>query len=314
MLLKSIYSCKLKLILTFLSSVISVLALLLWNNQMSLIINTVLVNALSIDLIKSSVVIILLCTFAVFSSKLFINLTAEHISHKLRINIASRFRCISYKEAEELSTGEQISLLQNEISEISLYLRNDLFTLAEDIMRFMIISAWMLYINAQLAAFMLIPTIFLGIYTYFSASLIAKTTREAQNANRALNDTLYQSIGAFPIMHLFECEKLCIDKFESSLKKWKNAVIREERRRALLMSLSAFLSCVPLLILFAAGGTAVINGTETVGMLYAFLNLSGSVSGLMMNLPNRLAGFKRFSVNLNRLENSCDICSRGMEN
>lgn len=49
-------------------------------------------------------------------------------------------------------------------------------------------------------------------------------------------------------------------------------------------------------------GIEVIRGTLSVGSLYAFINLSGNVSGAMMNMPGRIASFRRFAVNLKRVE------------
>ncbi len=57
-----------------------------------------------------------------------------------------------------------------------------------------------------------------------------------------------------------------------------------------------------LLLLFLIGGTQVIQGTATIGTLYAFINLSGNVSGVMMNMPGRIAVFRRFTANMNRIE------------
>ncbi len=44
-----------------------------------------------------------------------------------------------------------------------------------------------------------------------------------------------------------------------------------------------------------------INGVITVGTLYIFLNLSGNVSGVMMNMPGYITAFRQFSSNMNRL-------------
>lgn len=68
------------------------------------------------------------------------------------------------------------------------------------------------------------------------------------------------------------------------------------------MSLSALLSSTPLLLLLLIGGAQVINGTATVGTIYVFINLSGNVSGIMMNMPGRIAMFRRFSADLKRME------------
>jgi ABC-type bacteriocin/lantibiotic exporter with double-glycine peptidase domain len=90
-------------------------------------------------------------------------------------------------------------------------------------------------------------------------------------------------------------------EYDAALQGWQEASVREEHRRARLMSLSAMLSSLPLLLLFLVGGTQIFAGETTIGILYVFVNLSGNVSGVMMNLPGRIAQFRRFSVNIQRL-------------
>ncbi len=45
----------------------------------------------------------------------------------------------------------------------------------------------------------------------------------------------------------------------------------------------------------------IISGRMTVGVLYIFVNLSGNVSGVMMNLPDYAGTFRRFTANMQRL-------------
>lgn len=81
---------------------------------------------------------------------------------------------------------------------------------------------------------------------------------------------------------------------------------KAEKRRALLMSLSGFLHMIPLLLLFFIGGTHVIRGEIGIGTLYVFINLSGNVSGVVKNLPGRMAAYRAFRANCDRLEKSLD--------
>lgn len=50
----------------------------------------------------------------------------------------------------------------------------------------------------------------------------------------------------------------------------------------------------------------VLKGTLTIGMLYVFINLSGNVSGVMINISVHLANFRRFCGNLERVWESME--------
>ena len=93
-----------------------------------------------------------------------------------------------------------------------------------------------------------------------------------------------------------------INQYNSSVELWEKTSIKEERVRAGLLSLSAFLSCLPLLLLLLIGGSQVLQGSIEIGILYIFVNLSGNVSGIMMNMPGQIASFRRFASNMARLQ------------
>jgi ABC-type bacteriocin/lantibiotic exporter with double-glycine peptidase domain len=105
----------------------------------------------------------------------------------------------------------------------------------------------------------------------------------------------------FPIIRLYDAARLTIDGYTGAVKTWESHNIRLERTRARLLSLSAVLSQIPLLFLFLVGGHMAIGGVLSVGTLYVFLNLSGNVSGVMMNMPGHIAAFRQFLANINRL-------------
>ena len=138
------------------------------------------------------------------------------------------------------------------------------------------------------------------IVTVVSRSLVKRF--KSQQANAQMNGFADMLITVFPILRLFDANLLIQKQYNIALEQWENASISAERRRAKLMSLSALLSCIPLLLLFLIGGTQVIHGTTTIGTLYIFVNLSWNVSGVMMNMPARIAMFRKFSADMKRIE------------
>jgi ABC-type multidrug transport system fused ATPase/permease subunit len=111
-------------------------------------------------------------------------------------------------------------------------------------------------------------------------------------------DTL---ISAFPVIKLYNAARIAADNYGSAADGWRKAATRLERAKARLMSLSGVLSNVPLLLLLLVGGRMALANVITVGTLYIFINLSGNVSGVLMNMPGHIAAFRQFSGNLARI-------------
>lgn len=292
-------------------SIVSIIVSLSWNTQLSAVINLISTNGVvPIRAILPAAITIMLSMGMTYSSNMCSGWTCETLAHDLRMGYAEHLTAMSITEIENLNAGEQLSRLQNEIGEISGFLRGNLFAIVDDLVKFIGTFSWMLWINPKLTLLANVPTVIIIGYTVFSSRVIGKASLKSQQANAQMNGFADMLITLFPVVKLFQANLLIQDKYNMALERWENASISEERKRAGLMSLSALLSCTPLLLQFLIGGNQIIQGYTTIGTLYAFINLSGNVSGVMMNMPGRIAMFRRFSANMKRIEPFVSIAGR----
>lgn len=303
-LLKKLLTKRIGLVtLTVIISISAIVVSLWWNSQLSAIINMISTNIL----VPTRTVILAAMTILISMGMAYLlnicsGWTCETLAHDLRMGYAEHLTALPITEVENLNAGEQLSRLQNEIGEVSRFLRDNLFSIVDDIIKFIGTFSWMLWLNPKLTLFANVPTVIIIGYTVFSSKVIGKAALKSQQANAQMNGFADTLISVFPIVRLFHANLLIQNKYNTVLEQWANASISEERKRAKLMSLSALLSCTPLLLLFLIGGTQIIHGLTTIGTLYVFINLSGNVSGVMMNMPGRIAVFRRFSANMKRIE------------
>jgi ABC-type multidrug transport system fused ATPase/permease subunit len=139
------------------------------------------------------------------------------------------------------------------------------------------------------------------LYVVWSSKIIGLATEQSQQAKGEMNQYADTLLTLFPIIRLYSATHMTLNGYINAIATWENHTIRLERKKAWLMSLSAILSSIPLLLLFLVGGHMTMNGILTVGTLYIFLNLSGNVSGVMMNMPGYITAFRQFSANMKRL-------------
>lgn len=303
-LLKKLLTKRIGLVtLTVIISISAIVVSLWWNSQLSAMINMISTNIL----VPTRTVILAAMTILISMGMAYLlnicsGWTCETLAHDLRMGYAEHLTALPITEVENLNAGEQLSRLQNEIGEVSRFLRDNLFAFVDDLVKFIGTFSWMLWLNPKLTLFANVPTVIIIGYTFFSSKVIGKAALKSQQANAQMNGFADTLISVFPIVRLFHANLLIQNKYNTALEQWANASISEERKRAKLMSLSALLSCTPLLLLFLIGGTQIIHGSTTIGTLYVFINLSGNVSGLMMNMPGRIAVFRRFSANMKRIE------------
>ena len=296
------------------ASAFLVAVMLWWNAQLSGIITTISEgNILSANTIILATLIMFAMCAANFLKTYVAGFACEIMTHDLRMGYARYFSTLPLSEIERLNAGEQLSILQNEIAEVSKYINDNLFQLINDSLTFFATITWLLFINARLTITVNLPVIIIMIYVFYSSKIISNATELSQQARGKMNAYADTLLTLFPIIRLYGATHMMSRKYNNEVGEWKNQTVRSERIRARLMSLSGLLSSIPLMLIFLVGGNMVINDVLTFGTLYVFLNLSGNVSGVMMNMPGIIASFRQFSVNMKRLAPMISLTERSSQ-
>jgi ABC-type multidrug transport system fused ATPase/permease subunit len=302
---------KKQLQLIVLSIIISILVILIslwWNSQISDLINSITEKeAFTVSFIPKLCFIIVLSSLSAYFFGVISSWTCETMAHDLRMGYGRHINSLTIIEIENINAGNYLSVLQNEITEISQYISSNLFSIVDDIIRFIITFSWILFLNPKLTILAHIPVFFIMWYIVLSSKIIERYANESQEANKKMNGAFDTLISVFPILRIYNATKLICNKYSNDLLRWETLSRKEERTRAKLMSLSGLLSCIPLLLLLLMGGSQVIHGEISLGTLYIFINLSGNVSGILMNMPGRISAFRKFAANMNRIEKNVII-------
>ena len=104
---------------------------------------------------------------------------------------------------------------------------------------------------------------------------------------------------------------MILKNYSTLLTEWEKLNVSMEKKKALLMSISAVITNIPLLLIILIGGKLVIMGKLTLGELYVFISLSGNVSGILMNMPSFIMQFRIFGANLKKLNTPVIVDNTG---
>ncbi len=288
-------------------SLLPALAMLFWNSHLSRIINLVSGGSgIPSELLIAALISgLALCSFNMVSGVLS-GLTCEYISHDLRMGYASRLSKMKPIDAEKLNAGERLSVLQNEIASATTFLNSRIIQLVSDFISFIASFVWLMTLNPVLTLSSNLPVIPIMLYIVWSSGVIKSATESELSAKGHMNRYADTLITLFPVIKLYQAENMVIGGYASALDDWEGHSLKAERTRAKLSSLSAVFSSLPLLMLLGVGGYMTIKGSLSIGELYVFVNLSGNVSGVLMNMPGRIAELRRFSAVMKRLAPNVD--------
>ncbi len=291
-----------RVVLTLLCCVGSVVATLLWNKELAVLIDEVQAGqGLERERVVWCAGCLVLAALLQGGMQFLSAYAGEYAVHDLRIRLAEVTMHKEYASVAKESGAELISLQQNEMEEINRYISDNLFTLCTTAFNFVFTLVFLLLQNTKLTLVYLLPVAGMAVYTTLSGKVIYRYTKAEQEQQKKMNGVAGTLLSLFPVVRLYEAEGLLRQSYSERIEGWKDAVVKQEKTKARLMSVSGMLSCIPLALLMFTGGRMVAQGTLTIGMLYVFINLSGNVSGVMINISVHLANFRRFCGNLERV-------------
>ncbi len=305
--LKLFQNRKATVLLTLLCCMGSVISTLLWNKNLAVLIDGIQAG---VGLNRSCVVwcagCLVMAALLQGGMQFLAGYAGEYAVHDLRMRLATVTMRRDYVSIVNENSAEVISLQQNEMEEIGRYISDNLFTLCSTVVSFVFTLVFLLMQNRVLTLFYLLPVVGMAVYTTLSGKVIYRCTKREQEQQRKMNGVAGTLLSLFPVVRLYEAEVLLEQRYTERIDGWKDAVITQEKTKAKLMSISGMLSCIPLVLLMLVGGRMVLKGTLSIGMLYVFINLSGNVSGVMINISVHLANFRRFCGNLERVWESIE--------
>ena len=311
---RTFYKVKFMIFLTFAVDIIFLAVTLVWNKYLANLIDLVTAGNAGMDGAGNSSIhgmlvelLIILAAFIFMSgANAFISgVTTARINYELRQNYIESIarNSVSFMRSKEraVSGGEMTSVLLNEFNAVSVFISENLFFIFDSFIKFLGTFGWFIFLNPFLAFSSNLPVFLIILYVSFSSKILKNYTIKANEENAKLNGVTESLMSLFPVIRLYQAQKFILTNYTNRLEAWEKLNISMEKKKALLMSISAVMTCIPLLLLVLIGGTLVIKGQMTVGELYIFINLSGNVSGILMNMPSFIMQFRIFAGNLQKI-------------
>lgn len=311
---RTFYKVKFMIFLTFAVDIIFLAVTLVWNKYLANLIDLVTAGNAGMDGAGNSSIhgmlvelLIILADFIFMSgANAFISgVTTARINYELRQNYIESIarNSVSFMRSKEraVSGGEMTSVLLNEFNAVSVFISENLFFIFDSFIKFLGTFGWFIFLNPFLAFSSNLPVFLIILYVSFSSKILKNYTIKANEENAKLNGVTESLMSLFPVIRLYQAQKFILTNYTNRLEAWEKLNISMEKKKALLMSISAVMTCIPLLLLILIGGNLVIKGQMTVGELYIFINLSGNVSGILMNMPSFIMQFRIFAGNLQKI-------------
>ena len=292
---------KIKIFLTFLFDLFFLAVVLVWNRQLAVLIDLVTSGQTVTKSIIMNLVVILAAYILMSGATTFVSgVTCTGINYSLRQNYIQKISNQNLP-TQKLNGGKEASVLLNELTAVSNFISENLFFMFDSLIKLIGSFGWLIYLNPFLAITSNLPVFFIIIYISFSSKILQKYTLKTNEENSKINSVTDSLMNLFPVIRLYQAQKMILENYSTLLTEWEKLNISMEKKKALLMSISAVITNIPLLLIILIGGKLVILGKLSLGELYVFISLSGNVSGILMNMPSFIMQFRIFGANLKKL-------------
>lgn len=154
-------------------------------------------------------------------------------------------------------------------------------------------------IMLTLFAYAAIPIII--AFSIGASSKMKKIQRKQRKAFSNAQQRVLSIFGAFTTVKLYNMKTYAYKAYKHDMDTAVYATIKNEKVQAILMSINAFCFFIPTGVILVYGGMSVIDGSMTIGKMWAFTNLTWLINGPLMNLPSSIKAGREATVSIERI-------------
>ena len=208
----------------------------------------------------------------------------QQITFDLRRQVYRHLHRLSLSFYNDRDTGRIMASVTHDVGRLQDFLSDGLQEAIRNILTILIICSILFYLNAGLAAFVLLPTPLIILVTIRFGHRLHLIYHRLWRRWAAISSLLADVIPGVRVVKAFAQEKREVDKFETRSQDLLSGELRAARVRSLFTPIMTFLTSLGTLIIWWVGGNKVLDQTLTLGAFVAFTGYMwqfyGPVEGL----------------------------------
>jgi ATP-binding cassette subfamily B multidrug efflux pump len=198
----------------------------------------------------------------------------QRVMYDLRIQIFTHLQKLSIPYFDKNPVGRLMTRVTSDVETLNELFSSGLVTVFGDVFTLLAIMTMMLVTDWRLAlvAFGVIPVVFLA------ASIFRRSVRDAFREIRVrlarINSFLQEHLGGVRVVQLFNRQAEAARRFDAINRDHLDSHLRSIRIYAVFFPVIELLSSIAIAALLWYGGLRALDGTLTVGVLAAFIQLT----------------------------------------
>ncbi|MCK4719616.1 ABC transporter ATP-binding protein [bacterium] len=190
---------------------------------------------------------------------------------------------------QKFRTGDLVTRLTDDIEafpKIAWFCCSGIFRALESSSKFVFCISFMLFLNWKLALLSISPIPVILTVFYFVRLAITKAALANQKIISETNDSLESAFSGVRIVKAFRAEENQTVEFRKLLDRRIETEVRLRKLWMAMMNLYQWVQNIGQVIVMIAGGYMIVNGTLSIGVLYAFYIYLQLLMQPLMDIPH----------------------------
>jgi ATP-binding cassette subfamily C protein len=240
---------------------------------------------------------------SVFQTKIFSTISKD-ITYNIRLKLLKHLKRVSLKEYENFSVGEITSKLVTDIETVDEFIGSTISKLIVAILTLAFSTIILLWINWQLALFILITNPIIVFFTAKMSRNVGKLKKEANESIATFQSNASETMELFHQIKATNKEDYFFDKTINSAHNLRDRAINYNYKSDMAMKFSSLLFLNGYEIFRAAGLLAVMYSNLSVGLMlaiFSYLWIMSWPTQDIINFQYSLAGAKASCERINEI-------------
>lgn len=228
-------------------------------------------------------------------------IASEAIVLRLREALYRRLHHLQAMFYDNADTGDLVQRCSSDVETLRVFLSSDVVEMGRAIMLLICVLPILFWMDEQLAwlSLCLMPFLAIGAYVFFSkVKNVFQITDESEGAMTA---TLQENLTGIRVVRAFARQEFEIGKFAERNAAFRNNNYKLIQLMGFYWGVSDFFSMTQIGVVLFAGAVFIMEGTMTVGTLFAFMTYVSMVIWPIRQLGRVLTDSGKAVVSLGRI-------------
>ena len=216
-------------------------------------------------------VLALLKGFFTFLTRQTIIVVSRLIEYDLKNEVYTHYQSLPMSFYRRHNTGDLMARISEDVSKVRMYLGPAIMYGLNLVTLFLMLIPYMFSVNARLTLYTLIPLPLLSFSIYYVNNIINRKSEEIQRSLSDLSTFVQEAFSGIRVLKAFVRERDSAQKFKTESDDYKDKSIGLAKVNALFIPLIMALVGLSSVITVFIGGTEVISGAISAGVIAEFI-------------------------------------------